>query len=108
MGKAEFLIIVFTFIGAFVSGVAAIEQVIIKKLLKRGATSEQKAIELQKIRPISRWRLNRLRQLGVIMDSNSGKCYYNESKYKTLLRKRLIAVITIIVIVLIITMFSFK
>jgi hypothetical protein len=108
MSKAEFLITVFTFLGAFVSGVAAIEQNIIKKLLKRGATSEQKAIELKKTKLISRWRLNRLKQLGAILESSSGKCYYNEIKYKTLLKRRIIAVITIVVIVFIITMIYFN
>ena len=108
MSKAEFLITVFTLLGAFVSGVAAIEQEIIKKFLKRGATSEQKAIKLQKIKLISRWRLNRLKQLGAILESSSGKCYYNEFKYKTLLKKRVIAVITIVVIVIIITIIYFN
>ena len=108
MSKAEFLITVFTFIGAFVSLVVAIEQYIIKKLLKRGATSKQKAIELQKFIWISRWRLNRLKQLAAIIESNSGKFYYNESKYKTLLKKRVTAVIIIIVIVFIITTIYFN
>ena len=108
MSKAEFLMTVITLIGAFVSGVVAIEQYVINKLLKRGATSEQKALELQINRSIFRCRLNRLTKLGAIIECNSGKFYYNESKYKTLLKKRVTVVITIIVISFIITMIYFN
>ena len=107
MSKTEFLITVFTCVGGFASALAAIEQRIIEKLLRKGATSEQKAGELSKVVLISRWRLNRLKKLGAIIEVDSGKYYYYESRYKNLLKNRVIAVITITIIVLVVTICYF-
>jgi len=108
MSKAEFLIIVCTFIGAFVTIVAAIEKNIIRKLIKKDATSSHQVNAISNDIFISRWRFNRLKKLAVIIESSPDKYYYNESKYKILLKKRIITVITIIVIVLITAIMYFK
>jgi hypothetical protein len=107
MSKAEFLITVFTCLAAIASGLAAIEQHIIKKLLRKGATSKQKAVELTKVVLISRWRLNRLKDLGAIIEDDSGKYYYHEPRYKNLLKNRVIAVIAVSIIVLVVKIFYF-
>jgi hypothetical protein len=99
---------VYTLIGAFFSIMAAIEQNMIKKLLKNNALSAQKAIKLQKLIPVFRWRLNGLKHSDVIIEDDTGKCYFNESQYKTVLKKRVISVITIIVIITTLTMIYFN
>lgn len=104
MSKAEFLIVIFTFIGAFVTIINAIEKNIINILLKKEATTSDKAVEIQKNILISRWRLKRLKQSGIIIEDNSAKCYFDESGYKILLKRRVLTTISIIVIVLISTL----
>ena len=103
MSKAEFLSVIVTCIGVFFTVLTAIERDIIKKLTTKDATSARKAIELQKPSRISRWRLKRLKRSGAIKEAKTGKLYYNQTVYKSLLRKHVIIVISILVFVLFVT-----
>jgi hypothetical protein len=98
MSTAEILTTLCALIGAFASVLAALEQNLIKKLKDNDATSPGSAVELQKLLPLSRWRLSRLKQAGAIKEVKSGRLYFNESAFKPLLKKRVLIFIILIII----------
>ncbi len=98
MRTVEILSILGTLLGGFASGMAALEKKLVKKLRDRGATSEKKAVELQKLRPLSLWRISRLKRANAIKEVESGKLYFDESAFRALRKKRALIAITLIVV----------
>jgi hypothetical protein len=101
MSTADIFISIATLIGAFASGLAALEQKLIKKLTNRKATTANKAVKLENLHPPYLWCLNRLKYLGAIKEVKSGELYFIESNFKLIIKKRVIGVI-----ILMITSFS--
>lgn len=96
MKTAEILTILYTLIGAFVAGFAAVEQKLIKKINKEAASAESN-FKIHKLLPLSRWCFNHLKLAGAINEDKSGRLYFNESAYKALIKKRVLPVIIFIV-----------
>lgn len=108
MNKAEFLTIIFTVLGAVVTTLTSIEKGIIKKLQDKGATSSQTAVEVQKFKRSAGFRLNQLKKMGAIQETNAGKYYYDESVYKKFVRKRVVVVVAIIISIIVLVFTVYK
>ena len=98
MRTVEILSILGTIIGAFASGLVALERRLIKKLKSSGAISKDKAIGLTKLSPLSRWRLNRLTKSNAIIKTELGAYYFNEGNFRILRIKRVTATIIFLVV----------
>ena len=82
--------------GALASVVAAVDQRLIRRLRREGATTSAAAVELAGLRPLSRWRLARLRASGAIVPGGAGRVYLDEAAYGERRRRRRKAAITVV------------
>ena len=76
MSAAEILIILGTFIAGFVTGLSALEEKIIKKMKNKNAISADRAVKLEKLGFLYRWRIRRLTQFGVIKEVKPSALYF--------------------------------
>ena len=97
MRLVELLTILVTFVGAFFSGIAAIEQRLIKKIRNISAHSEKKSKDLS-TRPITKWRLSQLQKSNVVLKAEDGEYYIDDSNYKKLRKNRVIAVVIFLIV----------
>ena len=109
MKLIEILQILAAFAGALATISAGLEQRLLKRFRKAGATSPDNTLELGRFNPISRWRFHRLRKIGVIIQK-SDRYYLDDNKWRELRKKRRIRGLTIlsIVVIAIVVYFLFQ
>jgi len=98
MRTVEILQILGASVGAFASIVAAMEQGFVKRLRRNGATSAETAIKIAGLRPVVRWRLERLKKRDAVRSVASGAVYLHEPTYRTLRRKRAGIAVSVMVV----------
>jgi hypothetical protein len=98
MRTVEIVSIFATLFGGFLSALAAVEQNLVKKFKASGAISKEKAVAIKQLRPLSRWRVKRLQQAGVIKEVEHGELYLDESAWRVLRTKRVWMVVAVIIV----------
>jgi len=97
MSDAEALQLVAAILGTIATIISAVEQRIIKKLKRQGALSADTAVPLGTFKPLARWRLKRLMQKQVIVET-AGQYHYNAQAASALRKRRLRVVIPLVVL----------
>ncbi|MEJ2615428.1 MAG: hypothetical protein P8Z35_10745 [Ignavibacteriaceae bacterium] len=87
-------------IGAFFTLITALEQRLIKRIKSISAHSENESKELSKLRPITKWRLSQLQKSKVIVKADNGEYNFDEKAYKNLNKKRVIAVVIFLIVLI--------
>ena len=100
MRLVEVVSIVASVVGIVVSVVMAVEQRLIARLRREGATSPETAIELPGLRPVARWRMDRLRSQGAAAVDAEGRWRLEERGYHELQRQRRVRAVVLVAIAL--------
>ena len=100
MRSVEIIALLGALVGAFFSVIASLEQRLIKRIKSISAHSENESKELSELRPITKWRLSRLQKLKVIVKADNGEYNFDEKAYKNLNKKRVIAVVIILIVLI--------
>ena len=98
MRLVEYIALMGALVGAFFTGITALEQSLKKRIRSISAHSENESKELSKLRPITKWRLRQLQKSKVIVKDNNGEYNFDEDTYKNLNKKRVIAAMIILIL----------
>jgi len=98
MRLVELLTLLGTLVGAFVTGIATVEQRLINKIRSISSHPNKKTKELSRIRLISKWRLSQLQKLNIIIETKNGEYHLDEVKYNRLRKKRVIIVVIFLIV----------
>ncbi len=96
MTLAETLQISAGALGAIATAFAAAENLVLKSFRSSGAVTPDAAMELPSFRPITRWRLARLRTQGAIVVRSDGRAFLDEAAYLPLRKRRRIVGISLV------------
>jgi hypothetical protein len=76
------------FCALFAALITASERRLVRRLRRDGAVDGASAIALPALRPLTRWRLARLRRGGAVRAADAGSFYLDETAYRSLRRSR--------------------
>jgi hypothetical protein len=100
MRLVELLALLGALVGAFFTIITALEQSLIKRIKSISAHSDNESKELSKLRPITKWRLSQLQKSKVIVKADNGEYNFDEKAYKNLNKKRVIAVVIFLIVLI--------
>ena len=100
MRMIEYIALLGALVGAFFTGITALEQSLKKRIRSISAHSENESKELSKLRPITKWCLRQLQKSKVIVKDNNGEYHFDKKAYKILNKKRVIAAVMILIVLI--------
>jgi hypothetical protein len=83
------------FLALFAALLTASERRLVDRLRRAGAVADASALALSDLRPLTRWRLARLRRGGAVRAADRERFYLDEAAYQALRRARRRRVLTI-------------
>ena len=98
MRLVELITIWATFVGALLTGIAAVEQRLINRIRNSSYYSGNKSKELSKLHLISKWRLYKFQKLKIIVETKNGNYQVDEDKYSQLRKNRVFIVVIFLIV----------
>ena len=108
MRLVEYIALMGALVGAFFTGITALEQSLKKRIRSISAHSENESKELSKLRPITKWCLRQLQKSKVIVKDNNGEYNFDEDAYKNLNKKRVIAAVIFLIVLISLIVIIYK
>jgi hypothetical protein len=110
MSLAEVLSLITGFLGVILTIIMAAETRLVKRLRKAGATSQEKAIALPRLRPLVRWQLSQLTSTGAVVAVEPQGHYLDEAGFRLMQRKRARRTVPLVLVVvaLVVTAYLMK